>query len=165
VFLKNRIGSMLAWGNEITLPTGDPKRGLGNGITKYESFLSYGQILPRTSYLQLQVGAEAPPFHRHQTPAEVYVRSAVGKAFAQDRGFGRSWTPAMEFVAIRAFGPGRTWTLDAVPQVQVTLSQRQHMRLGMGVSLPAVNKGSRTVQAMFYLLWDMFDGGLFEGWR
>lgn len=165
VFLKNKTGSMVAWGNEVTFPTGDPTRGLGSGITKYESFLSYGQILPKLSFFQAQFGFEGPPFRRHQVPAELYLRSVAGKSFGQNRGFGRAWTPALEFVGIRALGPQKKVTWDTVPQLQVTLSQRQHMRLGMGVNIPTINKGSRTVQAMFYLLWDMFDGGFLEGWR
>lgn len=165
VYLNNRTGSMLAWANEVIFPTGDPKRGFGNGITKYETFLSYGQILPKLAYLQTQVGFEGPPFRRHQTPAELYNRTVIGKAFAQNRGFGRSWTLAFETVSIRPLGPFQKWTVDAVPQMQVTLSKRQHMRLGAGVSIPAVNVGTRQTQVMFYLLWDMFDGNWNEGWR
>ena len=165
LLVKNRTGTLLAWGNEITLPTGDPARGLGSGITKLESFLSLGQILPRTSYVQAQIGIEGPPFHRHEVATELYSRTTVGKAFSQNRGFGRTWTLAGEMVAIRALGPFRQWTIDAVPQMQVTLSRRQHMRLGVGISIPAVNAGTRQTQVLFYLLWDMFDGSWNEGWR
>jgi hypothetical protein len=155
---------MLAWGNEITVPTGNPTLG-GNGITKWETFLSFGQVLPRKAYIQAQVGFETPPFRRHQSVAEVYSRTAIGKAFNTEGGFGRTFTVANEFVAIRGLGPRRSWTLDVVPQMQVTLSRRQHMRLGIGVSVPTVNVGTRQTQFMTYLLWDMFDGGFFEGWR
>jgi mono/diheme cytochrome c family protein len=165
IFLKNRTGTMLAWGNEITLPTGDPKRGLGSGITRYESFLSFGQVLPKKSYFQAQIGFEGPPFRRHDTRSELYSRTVMGKAFAFDKGYGRLFNVANEFVAVRSLGPRQSWTLDVVPQIQVTISRRQHMRLGVGVSVPAVNVGSRQAQLMTYLLWDVFDGGFFEGWR
>jgi hypothetical protein len=39
------------------------------------------------------------------------------------------------------------------------------MRLGVGVSVPAVNVQSRSTQLVFYWLWDTFDGGFFEGWK
>jgi mono/diheme cytochrome c family protein len=165
LLVNNKSGTLLAWGNEIIAPTGDPKRGLGSGITKYESFLSLGQILPAYSYVQTQAGVETPPFHRHQVATELYNRTVLGKAFAQDRGFGRTWTLAGEMVAIRALGPRQRWTIDAVPQLQVTLSRRQHVRLGLGWLIPAMNVGTRQQQFMFYLLWDTFDGGWREGWR
>jgi len=165
VFLNNKAGSMVAWATEVLLPTGDSKRGLGSGITKLETFLSYGQILPKQSYFQAQAGIEAPPFRRHQAPAELFVRAAAGKSFAQNRGFGRAWAPTVEFVGARELGPREKTIWDIVPQLQVTLSQRQHVRLGMGVSLPTINTTGRTAQAVFYLLWDIFDGPLTQGWR
>ncbi|MEP7352592.1 MAG: cytochrome c [Acidobacteriota bacterium] len=166
MWVHNKTGSMLAWGNEMIIPTGDPNRGSGgNGMFMLESFLSYGQILPKSSFLQAQVGVEAPPFHRHQNPMEVYWRTDIGKAFNQSRGFGRSWTLALETVGVRSLGPNNRLTVDLVPQMQVTLSKRQHMRLGMGYNVPTVNIGNRPQQFMFYLLWDTFDGGLKEGWK
>jgi mono/diheme cytochrome c family protein len=165
MFLNNRTGTMVAWGNEITLPTGDSKRGFGSGITKYESFVSLGQVLPRFSYIQTQFGFEGPPFRRHDTLSEFYSRTAIGKAFAGGGGYGRLFNVANEFIAIRYLGPRQTWTLDVIPQLQYTLSKRQHMRLGVGVRIPAINTGTRQTQLITYLLWDMFDGGFFEGWR
>ncbi len=97
--------------------------------------------------------------------AEIYSRTAVGKAFAFDKGYGRLFNVANEFIAVRHFGPSQRWSLDVVPQIQVTISKRQHMRLGIGVRVPAVNVGSRQTQLITYLLWDMFDGKFTEGWR
>lgn len=165
LYLNNNSGTLLAWGNEITLPTGDPRRGTGSGITKYETFLSLGQVLPKKSYIQTQLGFEGPPFRRHDTKVELYSRTAVGKAFAFDKGYGRLFNVANEFIAVREFGPRERLTLDLIPQIQVTLSKRQHMRLGIGVRVPTVNVGARQTQLITYLLWDMFDGKFTEGWR
>ncbi len=165
VYLNNKSGTLLAWGNEITLPTGDSRRGMGNGITKYESFLSLGQVLPKKSYIQTQLGFEGPPFRRHDTKAEIYTRTAVGKAFNFDKGYGRLFNVANEFVGIREFGPRERWTLDLVPQIQFSISKRQHMRIGIGYRVPVMNVGSRQSQLITYLLWDMFDGKFTEGWR
>lgn len=165
LLVNNNSGTLLAWGNEITAPTGDPRRGLGSGITRFESFLSLGQILPKYSYVMTQFGVETPPFHRHQVLTELFSRTAIGKAFSQDRGYGRTWTLAGEMVATRLLGPRQRWTIDAVPELQVTLSRRQHVRLGLGWVIPAMNVGARQQQFMFYLLWDTFDGGWREGWR
>jgi hypothetical protein len=51
-----------------------------------------------------------------------------------------------------------------MPEMQVTLSRRQHVRANLGLRIPATNTASRPVQLMFYLLWDWQDGKLLEGW-
>jgi hypothetical protein len=55
--------------------------------------------------------------------------------------------------------------VDLVPQMQVTLSRRQHVRANLGVQVPVSHTAGRPVQVTFYVLWDWFDGGLFEGWK
>jgi hypothetical protein len=51
-----------------------------------------------------------------------------------------------------------------LPQMQVTLSRRQHIAASAGIRLPVnLPRGDRALFA--YLLWDWFDGGPFEGWR
>lgn len=164
LLVNNRTGSLLGWGSEIIIPTGNPNNG-GGGITQLEEFLTYTQLLPKRSYFLQQVGVEGPPFRRHQKMIQAYSRTMVGKTFLADKGFGRAFSVSNEFVATRNFGPQQSWTLDVVPQVQVTVSRRQHMRLGVGVSVPAVNIQQRATQLVFYWLWDTFDGGFFEGWR
>ena len=53
---------------------------------------------------------------------------------------------------------------DLVPQMQVTLNTRQHVMLNVGVRLPLTDSDVRSTQFLAYLLWDWFDGGLFDGW-
>lgn len=164
LLVNNRTGSLLGWGSEIILPTGNPNNG-GSGITQLEEFLTYTQLLPKRSYVLQQIGVEGPPFRRHEKMIQAYSRTMIGKTFLADKGFGRAFSLSNEFIATRNFGPNQSWTLDVVPQAQVTVSRRQHMRLGVGVSVPAVNIQSRQTQLVFYWLWDTFDGGFFEGWR
>ena len=47
---------------------------------------------------------------------------------------------------------------DVVPEFQVTLSRRQHVRANMELRIPANNTAGRSTQLMFYLLWDWQDG-------
>ena len=54
---------------------------------------------------------------------------------------------------------------DVVPQMQVTLSTRQHIMINVGVRVPVNERDSRRTQVLTYFLWDWFDGGLFDGWR
>lgn len=51
-----------------------------------------------------------------------------------------------------------------IPQLQVTLSRRQHVLLNVGVRIPLTHTGARPTRVATYLLWDWFDGGLLEGW-
>ena len=71
----------------------------------------------------------------------------------------------IEVISEREFLDGATADIDVVPQVQVTLNRRQHVRVNVGLQFPATNTAGRPKQLVFYVLWDWFDGGLLEGWR
>jgi mono/diheme cytochrome c family protein len=163
VFSSLHTGSILSVQGEVALPTGNQDRGLGTGVAIFEAFASYGQLLPRRSFLQFQSGIEIPKDTAKASRA-VYWRTAFGTSVSQGMGLGRTWTPMVELLADRELAPGATTNWDLVPQFQVTLSTRQHIRASVGVRLPVNDFGSRPVQALFYLLWDWFDGGLREGW-
>ena len=164
LFASTKTGSIVALAGELVLPTGDAGRGLGGGMTQLESFVSYGQLLPSKSFLQMQAGAEGP-YRRHQLPAEVFWRAAVGRSFNQDGGFGRTWSPMLELLTARDLKPGARVEYDVVPQMQITLNNRQHIRANIGFSIPTGNTAGRAKQLVFYLLWDFFDGGLKDGWK
>jgi hypothetical protein len=70
----------------------------------------------------------------------------------------------LEILGARALEDGRRLEWDVVPQMQVSLSTRQHILLNVGVRLPITEREGRTPRALVYLLWDWFDGGLFDGW-
>ena len=163
IFSSLRTGSILSVQGEAILPTGNRARGFGTGVTIFETFASYGQLLPRKSFLQFQSGVELPADTSRANRA-VYWRTLFGKSLNQGMGLGRMWTPMVELLADRELAAGEKTNWDLLPQLQVTLSRRQHIRANVGVRLPANDFGSRPVQVMFYLLWDWFDGGLREGW-
>ena len=159
-----RTGSIFSITGEAVLPTGNRDRGLGKGVTVFESFASYGQILPANSFVQFQGGVEVPT-HRDDAAKAVFWRTALGKTFTQGKGFGRLWSPMVELLADKELVTGEKTNWDVLPQMQVTLSKRQHIRASVGVQFPVNNTGSRSTKLMFYLLWDWFDGGLREGWK
>jgi hypothetical protein len=70
----------------------------------------------------------------------------------------------VEGVAFRELASGATTSLDVVPQIQISISRRQHILGSVGASIPALNREGRSTAAMAYLLWDWFDGGLTQGW-
>ena len=172
VLVNNRTGSLIGWGSEILVPTGNSSNG-GTGLWELEQFLTYTQLLPKRFFFLQQVGAEGP-FKRHDDPIQGYARTDIGKTFLADKGFGRSFSISSELITTRNFAPNQNFTLTIVPQAQITVSKRQHMRLGVGFSIPVVdgppNPGAiinpaGQKQLSFYWLWDTFDGGFFEGWR
>ena len=155
-------GRIIAAGAEVVFPTGKESLGLGGGDTIVEPFAMWGQTLPRNSFFQLHGGVELPA-HPDRTPRELFLRSAIGTTFAQDRGFGRAWTPQLELLWARPEGESPEW--DLVPQVQITLSKLQHVMVAVGARVPLTQRADRHPQALVYLLWDWFDGGFFDFWK
>ena len=69
----------------------------------------------------------------------------------------------IEVLGAAAFdGGGPQW--DLLPQMQVTLNTRQHVMANVGVRVPVTDADVRPTQLLFYILWDWFDGGFFDGW-
>jgi mono/diheme cytochrome c family protein len=156
-------GHILSVAGEFILPTGKESQGLGGGVTIFEPFVAFGQILPAGSFAQFQAGLELP-FDTDRAGREAFWRAALGKTFTQG-GFGRAWSPIVEILAARELESGATVHWDLVPQMQVTLNRRQHIMINAGVRFPLNDRSGRTTQVIAYFLWDWFDGGLLEGWR
>jgi hypothetical protein len=146
----------------VVFPTGKEQLGLGGGATIVEPFVLWGQLLLRNAFVQVHAGAELP-VSGADASREGFVRAAAGVTFAQDRGFGRAWTPQIEVLWAKPEGGPAEW--DAVPQVQVTLSKLQHVMIAGGIRVPLTERRVRSTQVLTYLLWDWFDGGFFEFWR
>jgi mono/diheme cytochrome c family protein len=149
---------------EIALPSGNSDKGLGSGVTTFSFHAMAGQILPGEAFLQAQVGTDQP-VNPDLSSRTIFWRLNAGKSFRQDGGLGRMWSPMIEVVGDRAFGAGELMTVDLVPQMQVTLSRRLHVRANAGLQIPVSNREGRPKSFVFYVLWDWFDGGLFDGWR
>jgi hypothetical protein len=154
---SGRIFSVAA---EVVLPTGNVSDGFGAGTVVLEPFVSFGQILPAEAFFQLQAGAEIQTDRERDD--EAFWRVAIGRSITTGR-FGRSWSPMLELLGARDLRSGATVQWDVVPQLQVTLSRRQHIMANLGVRLPLTER-DRQSYAVLYLLWDWFDGGLLEGW-
>ncbi|MFN8058619.1 MAG: cytochrome c [Vicinamibacterales bacterium] len=156
-------GSILSLGGEMLLPTGKESEGLGGGQTIVETFGTFSQILPHDGFLHVHAGIEVP-VRGPEANKEAYARLAFGRTFTQNHSWGRAWSPMMELVAAREVGRGEPVLWDVVPQMQVSLSTRQHILLDAGVRVPANERAGRGKTFLFYVIWDWFDGGLLEGW-
>lgn len=156
-------GSILSVQAELTLPTGDVRKGLGTGVWGAGVFVAYDLLMPAQSFLQLQGGTDLP-FTTRNGPRSLYLRSALGRSFSE-RKLGRLWSPMLEIVAARDLGGGAVSDWDAIPELQVTINRRQHIRAAIGYDVPVNDTAKRPRQLLAYLLWDWFDGGLLEGWQ
>lgn len=163
LFSNLRSGTIVSVLGEAIFPTGNKQHGLGTGVPTFETDALFGQLFPRKFFVQAELGADLP-IDTAQAPQTVYARANVGKFFNSNAGLGRLWAPMFEVLTTRDLMTGMKTDLDAMPEFQVTLSRRQHVRLGVGLRIPATNTAGRQKQAMFYLLWDWQDGKLWEGW-
>jgi hypothetical protein len=155
-------GTIVSVSGEVVLPSGDADKGLGKGTVVVEPFLTAGQILPADFFVHTQIGVELP-LDRSRAAEEVFLRGVLGKSVTQSR-FGRTWSPMVEVLAARELVAGEGMQWDLVPEVQVTLSRRQHIMVNAGVRFPLTEATSRSTEFLFYFLWDWFDGGLVSGW-
>ncbi|MBO0726199.1 MAG: cytochrome c, partial [Blastocatellia bacterium] len=154
-----RTGSILSLFGGVIVPSGNRSRGFGTGTTTFETYTAFDQLFPTNTFVQAQVGAELPR-RTDIAPQTVYWRTALGQSIAADHGLGRLWSPMVEFVADRDLVTGAKTNWDIVPQMQVTLSRRQHIRANLGYRRPLTNTAGRQSQVVFYLLWDWADGKL-----
>jgi mono/diheme cytochrome c family protein len=160
LFHSHERGSILSVSGEAVFPTGKESDGLGSGVAVFEPFATFGQILAADAFVQLQAGAELP----RRGGKEAFWRAALGKTLVSGR-FGRSWSPMLELLGARELESGAHVEWDAVPQMQVSLSKRQHILISAGVRVPLTERSGRATQVITYFLWDWFDGGLTDGWR
>ncbi len=159
-----RTGSILSLEGKLSLPLGPAEPRLGDGAITFDGSILFGQRLPRSFFVQTQVGSQQP-IRTTDVPSVVYSHTAIGKSFRESGGLGRVWSPMLEFLADRdmqAFGK-TNW--DLAPQLQVSLSKRQHVRATIGLRIPASNVLDRHSELMFSIFWDWFDGSLREGWK
>lgn len=161
LFHNRGSGTIFSAGVEVGLPTGNEDRGFGSGHTTVEGFLAFGQGLPGGGFFQAQAGLGVPT---NGATKEAFWRLVLGRTFSQ-RDFGRLWSPMVELVATRGLADGETSLWDIVPQFQVTLSRRQHVRAAFGAQVPLNGRESRYTQVVAYFLWDWYDGGLLSAWK
>ncbi len=158
-----RTGSILSLQGGFLIPTGSVKRMFGTGTTTFEPFAAFDQIFRENTIVQLQFGADLP-FDTSKAPQSWFFNSAISQSFAGDHMLGRLWTPMVEFLAARDLVNGASTDWDVLPEMQVTISKRQHVRGSLGYRVPVTNTAGRQQQLMFYLLWDWQDGSLLQGW-
>ena len=162
VYHSYEKGSIVSVAGELILPTGDEELGFGNGTTVFEPMVVWGQILPADFFLQTQFGLELTA-DKDKAENAAFLRAALGWTTTTGE-FGRAWSPMVELTAGREFATDTTIRYSIVPQIQITLNKRQHIMFNIGLRAPLNERDVRKTQLVFYVLWDWFDGTLFEGW-
>jgi cytochrome c553 len=162
MFSDLRWGSIMALQGSVLVPSGSRPRGFGSGTTTFETFAAYDQLFHNTS-IQTQFGADLPR-HTAIAPQSIFFNTAIGQTIMADHVLGRAWTPMFEFLGQRDLVDGAKTDWDVLPQMQVTISHRQHIRGDLGLRVPVSNTAGRAVQLQLYLLWDWQDGKINEGW-
>jgi hypothetical protein len=155
-------GSIFSAGTAMTFPTGKEVEGLGQRLTVFEPFGAFSQMLPSAAFVHVQLGFEVP-LNIATANNEFYWRAAVGKTLVEDQ-WGRAWSPMVEVLVARELEFGALGRWDVLPQVQVTLSRRQHIAASGGVRVPLNLRISRRPTVMFQVLWDWVNGGISSGW-
>ena len=156
-----RKGYIWAAGAELALPTGDELRGFGNDGTAGELYLAFGKTLRDDSFVQSRLLVEGQL--RGSSTREAAWQVALGRTWTSGP-FGRAWTPMVEVLAARELESGARTNWDVVPQLQISLNQRQHLLFSIGAQLPMNDRNTRDKRVLAYVLWDWFDGGLRDGW-
>ncbi len=165
VGVKRVLATSLATGSivsamlEVSAPTGRYDRGLGAGTMMTEGSILAAQLV---GPLFVQVHAGAAVAYDRAFPDEAFARVALGDQIVPVR-FGRMISPIVELTTTRELDSSAATEVDVVPQLQITLSARQHIRAAIGVDVP-VTERSRDISGLVYLLWDIADGTLTEGW-
>ena len=158
-----KTGSILAVGLDVSVPTGRAAEGLGAGVTVFDPFVAYGQILPAGSFAQAHAGVDLPVDTTVAKP-DVFWRALLGWSINAHR-YGRMYSPMLEVLGSRELDTaGAVATWDLVPQMQVTLSRRKHIRMDVGADVPVNQTADRHVQLGAYLLWDWYEGSPWKGW-
>jgi mono/diheme cytochrome c family protein len=155
-------GSIFALQGGILPPAGSTKLG-GAGTTTFEPFAAFDQLFKSNTWVQFQIGADLP-VDTKKSPQSLFWYTALGQTIAGDHRLGRQWSPTVEFLATRDLVDGAKTDWDIMPEMQVTASKRQHVRVNVGVRTPVTDTAGRSPQVYFYVLWDWAEGHFWNGW-
>jgi mono/diheme cytochrome c family protein len=156
-------GTILSLQGNVVAPTGNSTHGLGDGTAAFETFVEAGQLFRTNTFLEFQGGAILPT-DTSKAPQNTFWYTTIGQMIPQGRGLGRLWSPMLEILGSRDLVNQAKTDWDLVPEMQVTLSRRQHVRGAIGVRTPLNNTADRSPAVMFYILWDWQEGSLLKGW-
>ncbi|MBN1308658.1 MAG: cytochrome c [Chitinispirillaceae bacterium] len=163
LWFSRSAGNIVSVTCDVFFPTGNRENGIASEIFIVEPAVAIGQIIPRLGFIQLQGGAELSTDTATKSHV-VFWRGAFGRTFRKG-GFGRAFSPMVEVLGEKEVSGNTSVNWSVVPEFQIALSKRQHIRLGAGLAIPVNELDMRPLNIMAYLVWDWYDGGFTEGWK
>jgi len=151
-FLNRGSSLLLSAGAEVEIPFEDA------GSSTFVPYLSHASPLGDRFTLQGTLRSHLPADGVGQGDIEL---SEV--IHWQPKPFPRGLFPGLEAVVAAPFESGDGWTASLIPQLHMAFSKRGHVALNVGVQIPLTDE-SHDYRVHAFLLWDMVDGGFWEGW-
>jgi Putative MetA-pathway of phenol degradation len=142
----------LAFGFNVTAPTGDVDKGLGTGVTFLDPQILMLRKLPQFTFVQTQLGLEIPTDSGETT--EFAYNVGMGRIYP---GYGnacwfRNPTPTIEFngtVGVGGLDAGRS-VLDVTPGLRWMMGKRTFA--GVAMSVPMTGQREFETQYIFSLI-------------
>jgi len=151
-FLDRGSSLLLSGGLEAEIPFED------TGGTTFIPYLSHASPLGERFTLQGTLRAHLPTRDAGQGDLEL-SETIHWLPTPWPRGI----FPGLEAVVVAPFESGGKWKASLIPQLHFALSKRGHVALNVGVQLPLTDD-PYDYRVLSFLLWDMADGGFWEGW-
>ena len=151
-FFNRGTSLLMAAGAEVEIPFEEA------GGSVWIPYLSHASPLGDRFTLQGTVRAHLPSDDVGQGDVEV---SQVIHWLTTD--WKRGIFPGLEAVVVAPFDSDADWEVTLVPQLHLALTKRGHVALNVGVEVPLTGL-SYDYRIHTFLLWDMVDGGFWEGW-
>jgi len=145
---------LLAAGTDVEIPLHD------GGHTTVVPYFSHASPLGERFTLQGTLRTHLPASGVRQGDVELseVVHWLPGE-------WPRGIFPGLELTVVAPFEAEDRWRLSLIPQLHLALSKRGHVAVNVGLELPLA--GARKdfgYRLHTFLLWDMADGGFWEGW-
>lgn len=140
---------------DVSLPSGDRDRGLGDGTVSFEPSLLAGKVLYHV-VAQGQIRGVAP-VDEQRADRGVRYRLALSYPLSPLR---RAWVPTIEVEVLQDV-TAKQHHLFLTPEVYKGLTKRGHVAVAVGAQIPVAGDGDPfDYRILAFLLWEYTDGGL-----
>jgi hypothetical protein len=145
---------LVSAGMDVALPTGNTKRGLGSGTTKFEPFVALGK---ETNGWIAQGNFKVElPADRRESGREFGYSTALGRPFFLCGGV-RDFFAMLEVVGSREFSAGSTHEIFMVPQVRIPIDRLGRWAVALGPVVPLSHRSSARTGFAAYLLYEYME--------
>jgi mono/diheme cytochrome c family protein len=153
-FHERGTSLLLAAGTDVEIPLHD------GGDTTFVPYLSHAAPLGDSFTLQGTLRTHLPASSLAEGDVEI---SEIVHWLPTE--WPRGVFPGLELTVSAPFASEQRWRASLIPQLHLAMSKRGHVALNVGLELPlAGTREDYGYRLHTFLLWDMADGGFWEGW-